>query len=1088
MARRLVRWLLLNAAVALVYAVLGKAGLALALPPGYVSALWPAAGMAFAVALVWGSSQVVVGVFLGSLLINSMTGDVFNPSSHLSLNVSLVSVGLAAGSAIQCFVGSTWLRRSNPELRFDSPSRVLRFSLIGLVSCLIAASIGNLSLYLLGVISREQVPQSFLTWWLGDAFGVQIFAPLTLLVLAPNATWARRRLSVGAPLLLAFMLCGLIYYLVRDASERQLVQHVSSSAEPVLNEMRAINGLHGLALQHLAAVYQLSDQEPGQDFIALAADLHRAIPGFRAIEWAPVLMPGEHAARAAEARAKGQQPLTVTYPAGFAPADDQRRAPISMVIPLAGNERVLGVDLLGEPTRAAAVDAALRSGALAVSRPVPLTQDPTGPGGLLLMAPVQNKKVRGVIVGVLDLRLLEHNVSRLPGMVWEMRERRDQGLPDSSAERSPSNALNESALRADHDALVIARSSATVLPRFNGDTLLDRSGVSVQQGVRLADREWTLVLHVPHARLVHEAGNASLLVLFLSLAACGVFANFVLILSGDRDRVANEVREKTLALQAEMNERQRIDDALRDSQNLLANVVENSATLIFVKDRFGVYQLVNSLWERTAGLKREEVLGKTDDQLFPPERARRTRSFDNEVMETGSVQQREEVQEREGRQCYYLTIKFPLKNHAGEVTGLCGMTTDITERKQYELALEESKRAAEAANIAKSQFLATMSHEIRTPMNGILGMAQLLMMGDLDEAEHKEFVRTILNSGQSLMTILNDILDLSKIESGKLELNVRPFDPVALCEEVAALFRESAQQKGLTLSLQVPHNSQRYLGDALRLRQMLSNLVSNAIKFSDRGDIRVCLEENDGALEFAVIDQGIGIPAQKLPELFAPFVQVDGSATRRFGGTGLGLSIVRRLAQLMGGDVGVESREAAGSRFSFHIRVLPVPDAQDEHATRQTARTGSAGTVANVESAGDKVDWVLVVEDIPVNQAVVVNLLDKLGMPSRCAEHGEAALALLATHAANPPCLILMDCQMPVLDGYATTQIIRQREAEGHLPRQRIVALTASAFADDRQRCLDAGMDDYLAKPLLFDDLRAAVQRSLARTDFATRG
>jgi CheY-like chemotaxis protein len=360
-----------------------------------------------------------------------------------------------------------------------------------------------------------------------------------------------------------------------------------------------------------------------------------------------------------------------------------------------------------------------------------------------------------------------------------------------------------------------------------------------------------------------------------------------------------------------------------------------------------------------------------------------------------------------------------------------------------------------------------MSHEIRTPMNGILGMAQLLLRPDLEEAERNDYARTILNSGQSLLSLLNDILDLSKVEAGKLGLESLVVEPAQIVHEIQTLFAEAAAAKGLTLDARWSGPAgQRYKSDPHRLRQMLSNLVSNAIKFTAQGGVRIeaCEAGRDDAgalLEFSVSDTGIGIPADKQFLLFQPFSQMDSSTTRLYGGTGLGLSIVRNLARLMEGEVGVDSQPGQGARFWFRIRASRV-EAGEESRQAQRAPVPSAAPPQQMSGR------VLVVEDNPVSRKVIASLLAKLGLTVLLAEDGQQGLDAILGAAA--PDLVLMDIHMPVLDGYAATTRIRAWEAAQGRPRLPIIALSADVFEEDRQRCLAAGMDDFLAKPV---DMRA---------------
>jgi PAS domain S-box-containing protein len=412
---------------------------------------------------------------------------------------------------------------------------------------------------------------------------------------------------------------------------------------------------------------------------------------------------------------------------------------------------------------------------------------------------------------------------------------------------------------------------------------------------------------------------------------------------------------------------------------------------------------------------------------------------------------------------------------------IVGFRVDVTE-------FYRAKEAAEAANTAKSRFLATMSHEIRTPMNGILGMAQMLLMPTLKDDERQDYARIILNSGQTLLALLNDILDISKVEAGKLELESTALDPAQILHEIQTLFSESAGHKGLRIESgwvgatgKPGQSGQRYLGDPHRLRQMLSNLVGNALKFTAKGHIRIEAREveRDGPhalLEFSVTDTGIGIPEDKQALLFKAFSQTDSSTTRQYGGTGLGLSIVRSLAKLMGGDVGVGSTPGTGSCFWFRIRADLLAQGADGRDEKRQAIVGAGDTAMGVRP-GRFAGHILVVDDNPTNRLVLKAMLNKPGVQCDFVEDGRQAVDAI-TRGMDPD-LVLMDCQMPVMDGYEATQKIRLWETETSRPRLPIVALTASAFEDDRKHCLEVGMDDFLAKPVDIEKLMATLGRWL---------
>jgi PAS domain S-box-containing protein len=521
---------------------------------------------------------------------------------------------------------------------------------------------------------------------------------------------------------------------------------------------------------------------------------------------------------------------------------------------------------------------------------------------------------------------------------------------------------------------------------------------------------------------------------------------------------------RTVRLAArDIDERRRVEEELRAQQELTRLILATASDAFLSTDGTGR----NGEWNRAAetllGWRRDEVIGRDAVAVVVPLAARDGfRGEMRRLVAGGSEAPVEAVLlHRDGHE---VPIEMTMWTIGGRFNCL---VRDITRRKQTEAALTEAReRALEAARL-KSRFLATMSHEIRTPMNGVLGLATLLLETSLDETQRR-YADGIRTAGEALLTVLNDILDLSKLEAGRVELERVSFDLAVVVAEVVALVAASARAKDIEVAGDCAPLSLR--GDPGRLRQVLLNLAANAVKFTERGEVVVRALAVPGLdavpmVRLEVVDTGIGLEPRQQERIFEAFAQADSSTTRRFGGTGLGLAICRELVAAMGGRIGVVSEPGSGSTFWCEIPfergpAPPSPVPRVEVASPAEGR----GTI-------------LVAEDNDVNQLVAVAMLEGLGYRADVADNGRAALDLAAHRRYDA---VLMDCQMPEMDGYAATSELRRREAGGR--RTPVIALTAGARTEDRDRCLAAGMDDHLTKPLMPAALGEVLRRWIGPT------
>lgn len=520
-----------------------------------------------------------------------------------------------------------------------------------------------------------------------------------------------------------------------------------------------------------------------------------------------------------------------------------------------------------------------------------------------------------------------------------------------------------------------------------------------------------------------------------------------------------------------------IEQTMRESEEKLRFIAENIEEVFWLRSKdHSKILYINPAYEKIWGRPCSELYEDPNSfmkSVHKDDINTVTKHFNNYLNNNTSFDLEYRIVRPDGETRWVWARAFKVENEKSETIYHTGVAVDITDRKRMEMRLSIAKESAEHASKAKSEFLANMSHEIRTPMNAIIGMSDLLISTELSD-EQRRYCEVISSSAESLLAIINDILDFSKIEAGKIDIEIESFNLNTLLLEIQDMFYHQATQKGLkyttSIDNKLPH---KFIGDRGRLRQILVNLVNNAIKFTHTGEIHLSANMNSKfegyvSLNISVKDTGIGIPKDKIHLLFNAFSQLDTSTTKQYGGTGLGLAISQRLAELMGGKIKAESTYGVGSTFTLTITLqtsedeeqIPIEDKLYEHET-------------TINSKSKKI---LVVEDNPLNQLVAKKMLEKMGFSVDLADNGLDAIKALRNYDYS---VVLMDCHMPLMDGFETTNLIRNKTEAVRNPNVPIIALTALATKDDCERCKAAGMNHYLSKPISFEKLRDAIIRYL---------
>ncbi len=1036
---------------ALCYALAGIAALPLAIPPGYSTPLYPAAGVALASVLIFGR-RMLPAVAIGSLCVNlwlALQSRAFGPE------LLPVPLAIAAGASLQAFAGSVLVNRHvRQPLTLSEPRDIAVFLAAAAVSCLVSPVVANTALWFAGSVPPDELALSLSTWWVGDLLGVLIAAPVLLTLFGrPRAAWAPRRLSVGVTLaLLTFLLALGIRQVVQWNNERlrTAFDHDASNAVQALGAqlrepLQALEALNG--------VFIASDEVTAGE-MRLATRAWLASGQLQAMTWVERVRRKDLPAFEARVRSEpGMERFKVfdRADASQPPGDDILA--LRYIEPAAGNAGAVGVNVMSIPAARAAVDAARESGRPVATTGFRLTQQASGENRLGVV-------IYQAIYAPHD-PAPEQRAAAMRGMVSVVLRMDDQ-LQALAAQLPPYLAL-----------CLLDVSPGQAPRRLAGAPACEtrRTTLQLVRALPYAGRQWEV--HVTPADGTMPKVHSADVWLFalVGLVSTAILGGFLLTVTGRARRIETAVRDRTAALQAEVRERQMAESALRESEQRFRNILNNVPIGVIYTDLRGKVKQTNPRFRELTGYGEDELLGMSlADYTHPEEMPRDTDLMAQLVRgEIPMYRRHTRYIARHGGTVSVRSTVSLLRDAAAKPRSIVGVVEDITEHLKLEEA-ERAREAAEASNRAKSEFLSRMSHELRTPLNAMLGFAQLLELDPrhpLSEAQ-RPWVSQIQQAGWHLLDMINDVLDLSRIESGNLRLQIETLNLAELIEATVAMIEGEARQRRIAITQEFAPGTATLLGDATRVKQILTNLLSNAVKYNtEGGDIHVATRPvGSEAVEIVVTDTGLGMTPAQLAELFQPFNRLGRERTSQQG-TGIGLVISQRLAELMGGSLRARSVAGQGSAFILALPCSADPD---------TVRSDLDGLTS--EPAEYHRRLVHYVEDNETNVEVMRGILAQ--RPQVELQVSITGLDGLAAIRARRPDLILLDMHLPDISGM---ELLRHLKQDPHTEGIPIVVVSADALAQQIDAAFEAGCTHYLTKPVNVAELLAVLDDLLEQMD-----
>lgn len=1055
---KLPHWPVAFALTVAAYFLAGIAALPLAIPPGYATPLYPAAGVALASVLIFGR-RMLPAIALGSLCVNlSVSGQ------HHAFTLAILKVPAAVGlgAMLQAWLGAMLTERLvGRPLTLSEPREIGNFFLAAVLSCVVNAAVANGMLLSIGTVARSDLWFSASTWWIGDLLGVLIATPILLSFFGqPADAWRPRRLSVGLTLAMVTVLLAFGIRQVVQWNKERIQTAFDHDATNAVQALKAQLREPQSALEALNGVFMASDEVTSAEmFLATRAWL---APGrLQAMAWSERVARAELPAYEAAVRATaGRQDYKIFdrtdaqgKPLTNASLDDDAIV-MRYIEPQASNPGVLGVNLLSIPATRIAIDAARRTGQPAATAGFRLLQSGAGESqlGVVLYQAVYEPRLPAAEERVADLHGVVSVVLRMDDQLRALKPELPGYLAICLLDVSPGAARQR-------------------LAGPPGCEQRTATSLQLTRALPYAGRDWEVRIATVPGLEPRVHNNDVWLFALVGLLSTAMLGAFMLTVTGRTRRIESAVRERTAALQAEVREREVAEAALRESEQRFRNILDNVPIGVLYTDLRGHVKQANPRFCELTGYSVDELVQlRLTDYTHSDDVAQDMELMSQLVRgEIPMFRRHKRYITRGGAIVWVQATVTLLRDSQARPLSIVGVVEDITDDLKLEEA-ERAREAAEASNRAKSDFLSRMSHELRTPLNAMLGFAQLLELDPrhpLTDAQ-RPWVTQIQQAGWHLLEMINDVLDLSRIESGNLRLHTETLHLEELLNATLAMIEGEAQQRGITITRELAPGSGTVQGDPTRVKQILTNLLSNAVKYNvDGGRIHVAGRvAGHESVEVTVTDTGLGMTTEQLAELFQPFNRL-GRERSIHEGTGIGLVISQRLAELMGGSLRAHSVPAEGSAF---VLTLPCSDVTD------TVRSDLDALIP--EAAVYHRRLVHYVEDNETNVEVMRGILAQ--RPQVEMEVSITGLDGLAAIRARRPDLVLLDMHLPDISGMELLRHLKSDAAVGDVP---IVVVSADALTQQIDAAFEAGCARYLTKPVNVGELLSVVDELLEQVE-----